>query len=118
MLKNRKTSEILIMALMACTGMFVSFAMLPDDAIISAHCTAFAALALLASLPLVDSVIFGSSAKAEPSGISLGLPLGFFMRQSLVFDYAQGAERVVAFAFVISVGLAGWRWMSGRRQRA
>lgn len=110
--------SILVMGAVAMT-MILAVAMLPEvEAVRTARGTALAVAVLLLSLPLVDSVAFGSTIRAETAGFVAGLPLGFLLRQAdQVPHLAAGGERVAAFAVVISIGLVVRRvWR--RRQRA
>ena len=82
-----------------------------------AGATGLAAIVLLLSLPLVDSALFGKSVKPELAGVIFGLPMGFFLRQSMISpELASGASRVVATAIFISIVLAVVRLMRSRRQ--
>jgi hypothetical protein len=76
----------------------------------SAHVTAIAAVALLLSLPLVDSAIAGVSVPPGTAGLACGLPVGFFVRQASVSEaLASGAARVLSAAALVSLVLIGRR---------
>lgn len=79
--------------------------------------TAVAAIALLCAMPAVDSAIFGRSVHPALGGGLLGISLGFFVRQSLTFpELATGANRIMAFAFFVSIGLLVLRWFRNRQR--
>lgn len=110
-----RASRSAVMLATACAGLLVMFVVGSDMAMSSREVTTVAALALLASLPLVDSVMFGSSVSPETAGATFGLSLGFFLRQSMISDQlAAGADRLLMTAFAVSLVLAGWRWFRMR----
>lgn len=110
--------RISTMVAMLFPSMLIVFLVRPDASFVLVETTAIATLSLFVSLPLVDSVLFGSSVRPETAGICMGLPIGFFVRQSLVSnDLAVGAERVLMSALFLSLCLGVARlWR--RRQRA
>lgn len=78
--------------------------------------TGLAMATLLASLPLVDSVLFGRSVRPETAGAVFGLSLGFFLRQAQISpELASGSGRVMATALFGSLLLGAWRWYRGRQ---
>ena len=88
------------------------------EAFSSPHITALAAIALLLSLPLLDSALAGSSVPPATAGLAAGLPLGFFLRQSAVsVPLAAGAGRVVPASLLISAVMAAVRLARRRSSR-
>lgn len=88
--------------------------------------TATAVLALLLSLPLVDSVLFSGRVQPFAAGVSAGVPLGFLSVQAAITDtdgghpFVPGVSAVLAFAFSVSCLLAAARIvaMAVRRRRS
>lgn len=102
------------MASLLATFLFVLVGPLSE-----AGATGLAGIVLLLSLPLVDSALFGKTIKPELAGVILGLPIGFFLRQSMISpELASGASRVVATAIFISIALGIARLIKSRRQSA
>lgn len=102
------------MASLLATFLFVLVGPLSE-----AGASGLASIVLLLSLPLVDSALFGKSIKPELAGVILGLPIGFFLRQSMISpELAAGASRVVATAIFISIALGVVRLIRSRRQSA
>lgn len=81
--------------------------------------TAVATFALLCSLPMVDSALFGKTVHPALGGAVLGWSLGFFVRQSAIStDLFEGAHKVLGAAFAVSIILMIVRFVRARRQRA
>lgn len=77
-----------------------------DVAFTSVTTTGLAALALMLSLPLVDSSIAGGQIRPDTAGFCIGLPVGFFLRQAEFSpELARGADRILAVALLISLVL-------------
>lgn len=92
---------------------------------LTAEGSGLATLALFASLPLVDEGVLagGRRVGAYAAGVSIGIPLFFFMRQQQMAQgmgmrgLAVGADRVLATAFVLSLLVRGARiWIRSYRR--
>lgn len=112
-----RTVRILTMSAMASASLLAVFLFGHDEALATREATAVAMIALIASLPLIDSVMFGSSVRPETAGVVAGLAVGFFVRQSTLSELlARGAERVLATAFAVSLVLFAVRKVRAKRQ--
>ena len=118
-MSRRVIARCMVAASSLMTAILSVYVIGASEAFLSPSVTAIAAMALLLSLPLVDSAMGGSSVSPGVAGICAGMPIGFFMRQAeLSPALASGAGRILGVAFAVSLALLVRRLWTRRRQSA